>query len=293
VPTLRYTCAGERFARAARMTSPDQRLPGLAALATPGDLMLENDRVVAFFDAPDHPHHLATSGGALLDFAPRGGVDHLNHVYHITGILPRDGVRYVRWELVNAPDHAAVIFRGTLDGYPDIAVVTRYELRPCDPGLRVRTEVRHAGRLPTAWMLADAWFWGDRSMTPFAPGRGMGFRHPPLDLVDLDAGWRSFPWMAAQSHVGARHELRDGGLRRTRDAGRGQRRQHLRDGAAAYAGAAGRRPGLRADALHRPGPRGGGRGGPRARRPRAAQRRRDDRAGGPSGRRRGRAPRGR
>lgn len=200
-PTLRYTCAGERFARAARMTRPDQRLPGLAALATPGDLLLENDRVVAFFDAPDHPHHLATSGGALLIFAPRGGVDHLNHVYHITGILPRDGVRYVRWELVNAPDHAAVIFRGALDGYPDIAVVTRYELRPCDPGLRVRTEVRHAGLLPTAWILADAWFWGDRSMTPFAPGRGMGFRHPPLDLVDLDAGWRSFPWMAAQSHA--------------------------------------------------------------------------------------------
>ncbi len=197
---LRYTCGGG-FARAARMTRPDQRLPGLAALATPGDLLLENDRVVAFLDAPNHPHHLATSGGALLDFAPRGGVDHLNHVYQITGILPRDGARYAQVEIVNAADHASVIFRGTLDGYPDTTIVTRYELRPCDPGLRVRTEVRHGGRLPTAWMLADAWFWGDRGATPFAPGRGMGFRHPTLDLIELDTSWRDFPFMAAQSHA--------------------------------------------------------------------------------------------
>jgi len=183
------------------MTSPSQRLSGLAALATPGDLMLENDRVVAFFDAPNHPHHLATSGGSLLDFAPRGGVDHLNQVYQITGILPRDGARYAQVEIVNAADHASVIFRGTLDGYPDITVVTRYELRPCDVGLRVRTEVRHGGRLPTAWLLADAWFWGDRSMTPFTPGPGLGFRHPELDLLAIDTSWRDFPFLAAQSHA--------------------------------------------------------------------------------------------
>ena len=57
------------------MERPEQRLPGLDAIATPGDLMLSNGYVRAFFDAPEHPHHLATSGGSLLDFAPVDGTD--------------------------------------------------------------------------------------------------------------------------------------------------------------------------------------------------------------------------
>ncbi len=74
---IAYTCSSTA-ALAARMERPEQRLPGLDAIATPGDLMLSNGYVRAFFDAPEHPHHLATSGGSLLDFAPVDGTDHLN-----------------------------------------------------------------------------------------------------------------------------------------------------------------------------------------------------------------------
>jgi hypothetical protein len=198
---LAFTCASTA-AHAARMERPDQRLPGLDAIATPGDLMLSNDYVRAFFDAPEHPHHLATSGGSLLDFAPVGGTDHLNQVYQITGILPRDGARYTEAQLINEPGLAAVVFRGTLDGFPRARIVTRYELRACDRGLRVRTEVHHGGREAATWFLSDAWFWGDRSMTPFAPGRGEGFRHRALDLAEIDGSWSTFDWLAASSHVG-------------------------------------------------------------------------------------------
>lgn len=199
---IAFTCSSTA-ARAARMERPDQRLPGLDAIATPGDLMLSNDYVTAFFDAPDHPHHLATSGGSLIDFAPVGGTDHINQVYQITGILPRDGARYTEAQLINEPGLAAVVFRGALDGFPRSRVVTRYELRACDRGLRVRTEVHHGGREATTWFLSDAWFWGDRSMTPFAPGRGEGFRHRELDLAEIDGSWSTFDWLAASSHVGA------------------------------------------------------------------------------------------
>src|SRR5262249_34121100 len=33
------------------------------------------------------------------------------------------------------------------------------------------------------------------------PLPAQGFRHPPLDLLEIDNSWRVTPWMAAQSHA--------------------------------------------------------------------------------------------
>lgn len=197
---LAYTCAGGSV-RTYRVTRADQRPAGLDAEASVGDLVIENDRITAVIDAIDHPHHLAPSGGNLLDLAPRGGGDHLNHVYTITGILPRDAVRYRSLEVIEASDRVSVIARGALDGDPRVTVTTRYELRACDPGLRVRTEIHNGGRTLNTWFAGDAWWWGDRSLTPFVPVRGAGFSHPALDLLEIDNSWRVGPWMAAQSHA--------------------------------------------------------------------------------------------
>ena len=79
----------------------------------------------------------------------------------VTGILPRDAARYRSLELVERPGMVAVIARGSLDGDPRATVITRYELRPCDPGVRVRTEIFNGGRTLSTWFLADAWWWGE------------------------------------------------------------------------------------------------------------------------------------
>src|SRR3954452_8595243 len=42
------------------------------SLAAAGDFELSNDLVRVVLDAPEHPHHLAPSGGSIIDFAPVG-----------------------------------------------------------------------------------------------------------------------------------------------------------------------------------------------------------------------------
>ncbi|MDP3275664.1 MAG: hypothetical protein Q8Q09_10750 [Deltaproteobacteria bacterium] len=206
------------------MTDPSQRPQGLDALASVGDWIMQNGRITAVIDdispslprnattaqrvahnVSTHTHHLAPSGGTLIDLAPNGGIDHLNQVFQITGIVPRDAVHYTSLEARNEEGVAVVIARGTLDGSTNgdtqIVVTTRYELRPCDPGIRVRTELHNRGRIAWSSIVSDAWFWGDRSETTFVPGRGMGFRYPALDLLRIEASSTNFPFMAAVSHT--------------------------------------------------------------------------------------------
>lgn len=198
---LAYTCTAGP-ARIRRIARLGDRPKGPRALGSAGDFLLENDRLVAVIDDVDHAHHLSPSGGTLLDLAPRGGEDHLNQVSTVTGILPRDAVRYTRLEPLELGDGTvALVGRGHLDGDPRIAVSTRWELRPCDPGVRIRTEVWNGGQDVWAHYLADVFFWGDRGATPFLPLHGQGHHQPALDLEALDDSWRTFPWVAASVHV--------------------------------------------------------------------------------------------
>ena len=78
-----------------------ERVAGPKALAAEGDYLLENDLVRVVLDAPDHPHFIGPSGGAILDLAPLGKStlgkstgDQTNAIYHAAGVLPRDAVHY-------------------------------------------------------------------------------------------------------------------------------------------------------------------------------------------------------
>jgi hypothetical protein len=200
---LHYTCDAPSL-EVGRVQSARDRSPGLDALAARGDFVLGNDRFRAVFDDVGAPHYLAPSGGNLLDLVPRDhgaltGDDELNQVLHAVGILPGDAVHYRRVDVVDGrPAFVALVARGALDGRPAVSVVTRYEARPCEPGLRVRTELFHGGREPETFFLGDAFYWGGRESAPFAPTQGRGFEHPDLDLAELGKGFVSQPFMVAK-----------------------------------------------------------------------------------------------
>lgn len=182
------------------------RPPGLDALAARGDVLLGNSRMRAVIDAIGSPHHLAPTGGTLIDLVPRDpirgvGYDELNQVFQAVGILPDDEAHYDKLELLDqSPELVAVIARGHLYGDRDVDIVTRYEARPCEPGIRIRTEIYHGDRDPQSFLLSDAYWWGDRSVTPFVPLQGQGFLLPDLDLLELGDSIFDIPFMAAQGH---------------------------------------------------------------------------------------------
>ena len=182
-----------------RVLAPGDAIPGGPyAKATAGDLLLGNDRVVAAIDAIDRPRYLATSGGNILDLGTRGGNDdNLDQVLQSVGILPGDQARWESLEIVEAgPGVAAIQVRGTLDGRPGVKIASRYEVRPCEPGIRVRTEIVNLGDDPELWVLSDGWYWGGKATIPFVPARNEGFRHDEIDLETIGDAFREFPFLA-------------------------------------------------------------------------------------------------
>ncbi len=167
--------------------------------AVGGDLVLRNRQVTAVLDALDTPHDLAPTGGDLIDLGPTGGRDELVSMYQIAGILPDDAFAYRSMRVIDErPARVAVLLRGTLDGRPDVPVVTRYELRACEPGLRVRSELVNRSPDPLPLVLADTAHWGKRNALPFAPQDGQGFWQPELDLVELADSYFSHEYVVAR-----------------------------------------------------------------------------------------------
>jgi hypothetical protein len=194
-------CASGNAPRVSRLAPGDPIPGGLDALASPGDVVLDNGVVTAVIDAIDHPHYVAPSGGNLLDLVTASGDDDaLTHVFQAVGLLPSDSVHYEALEIEQGEGFAAVQVHGTLDGLPQIRVATRYESRPCEPGIRVRTEMINRGNEPRVWTLVDAWYWSGREALPFAPGPGRGFDQPGL-LSPVASSWEPFPFMAAAAHA--------------------------------------------------------------------------------------------
>lgn len=196
---LAYACSDGR-ATVRTLQAGDAMPTGLDALASPGDVMLENDQVRVVIDAIGHPHYVAPTGGTILDLArAEGGHDALTQVFHAVGLLPGDSVAYSSLFIDEQEEFVAVEVRGVLAGKPNMHVATRYELRPCEPGVRVRTEVLNAGNDPDTWALVDAWYWSGRETLPFAPGVGTGFIQPGL-TDPLNEAWREQRYFAAASH---------------------------------------------------------------------------------------------
>ena len=193
---IAFTCAAG-IARAYVLGPTDPIPPGIDALAAPGDLVLENDQVIAVIDALDHPHHLAPAGGMLVDLAVKGGEDGLNQSLVAAGLLPEDTAHYTSAQVIEENGVHAIILRGKLDRTDDHDIATRYEIKPCEPGIRVRTEVVNRGRDPAAWTVADAFFWGDRDFAPFIPNPAAGFVHPDFGLTEVNDVYRDSDFMAA------------------------------------------------------------------------------------------------
>jgi len=200
---LRFSCA-ESQPEIRRISSPAERPDGTKADAARGDIVLSNGQVTAVLGAIGTPRALSPGGGGLVDLVPAapGAADELNQAFQAVGILPDDAARYTSVDFIDAaPEFVAAIFRGHLDLRPQIEIVTRYELRACEPGLRVRLEVYHGARDPLTVFPADALFWGDRSLTPFVPVAGGGYAHPELDLETIGDAFRDAPFVAADAHT--------------------------------------------------------------------------------------------
>jgi hypothetical protein len=224
---LVYACSPNSVQPTVRsVEGPSDRVPGPKALAAKGDFVLENGLVRVVVDAletPDSPGHqqgLAPTGGSIIDLAPIDlpdpdmsmppsppSGDQVNGIFQGAGLLPRDAVHYETAETLRgsasspSSDFAALVFRGHLEGDRRVTVVTRYELRRCEPGVRVRTDVYNGARDPNTLYLTDAFFWGDRTLLPFIPVKGHGFHVPKLDLLALSDAWRQWPFMAARAQA--------------------------------------------------------------------------------------------
>lgn len=171
-------------------------------LAAAGDVVLANDQVEVVIEALDHPHYIGPTGGGIIDMRTRGQAnDSLRHFFQATGVLPEEAAHYTSLEIFDEGDVKAVQVMGTLDGYPDVRIATRYEIRPCEPGVRVRTEIVNGTADPQSWFLTDAWYFGDRGDLPFISGPGLGYQYPSFGLSTLGDGFRDVPYMVAYAHA--------------------------------------------------------------------------------------------
>ncbi len=182
--------------------SEDQVPGGIASLGAVGDILLSNGRATAVIDALDHPHYIAPTGGVLLDLSTTGDDnDSLRHIEHGVGVLPDEAFHYTEVLPLREPGIVGVQFRGTLQGRPDVPVATRYEMRTCDPGVRVRTEVVNLEADTWSWTMSDAFYWGGRENVGFSPVAGRGFEHPSFGLSTLPDAIHTMPFMVAGEHT--------------------------------------------------------------------------------------------
>lgn len=199
-PTVAFECeagSSELFV----VTDPSQVPGGPGALGAIGDIVLANDKIVAVIEALDHPHYLGPTGGNLVDLSNRGlDDDDLRQIAHATGLLPQDIAAYTELTLIDDGAIKAVQVTGTLYDRPDVRVATRYEIRPCEPGIRVRTELIHEGVDPMSVFVGDGFYFGDRGQLPFTPSVGAGFEHPSFGLSDVGDAIVTAPYMVAAAH---------------------------------------------------------------------------------------------
>jgi hypothetical protein len=197
---LEFTCTGGMTE--AYVLAPGEGIgTGPNVLASTGDFVLANDQMVAVIDALDHPHYVAPGGGGLLDMYVRGGTDSLRHVFQVAGLLPGEAALYEQARIIEDGDAKALQLLGALDGHPEFRIATRYEVRPCEPGIRVRTELINEGADAESWSLQDGWYFGGRESLPFLPYPGMGFDYPSFGLSTIADAVREIPFMANGAHA--------------------------------------------------------------------------------------------
>lgn len=190
-----YTCEPREGAElyAGRVADAPAQVRLARAHGGAGDVLISNGIVTAVFADVGEPIDLAPTGGTLIDYGPAGGVDELTLIYQVAGLLPDDTFAYETLDVELRGGVARVTARGTLAGRPPVRIATHYELGPCDPGLRVRSELFNGSPDPHAFFVADVAHWGKRRVAPFAPAAGEGYATRELDLLELAALWAPYP----------------------------------------------------------------------------------------------------
>jgi len=200
--TLEFSCEDGGAIVYELQTGESPPVGGMASLAAPGDIVLSNGLVTAVIDAIDHPHYLSPTGGSIIDLGtPGGGDDSVRSIFQAAGLLPHDAVAYNESRLLVEEGLAAVQFHGHLDGHPDLVVNTRYEIRPCEPGIRIRTEMINGEPDPLSWGIWDAFYFGNRESLPFTPSPGQGFDHPSFGLTTIADVIEGSPYLVAAAHT--------------------------------------------------------------------------------------------
>lgn len=199
-----FTCdaALNELLRVDRIEAVSQRPGGLNGLGTVGDVKLSNGFVDVVIANLGTQNYLDPNGGSILDLAPHGkNKDTINNIFQVVGLLPRDAAFFTSLEIIDErPNLVAVQVKGTLDGIPSVPIITRYELRPCDRGVRVRTEVLNGSTNTQTWSLVDGYYWSGRESLPFAPAPGAGFVHSSFGLTTINGAFKEFPFFAAAGH---------------------------------------------------------------------------------------------
>jgi len=201
---LAYSCNTPLLELRTLDGSPNERPGGFHALGAKGDILLGNDQVVAVLSGLENQNYVDPGGGALLDLSNRGkDNDALGELITVVGILPDDSVHYDKMILLDErPTRVAVQLEGTLFHRPDQTVHTLYEIRPCEPGVRVRTEIWNGSPDSQLWALSDGAYWSGRNVLPFTPGPESGFVAPTFDILTIDNAFRDAPFLAASTHNG-------------------------------------------------------------------------------------------
>jgi hypothetical protein len=208
-PRLAFSCPGGDTLTVKPIAAADVAgLPrGADALGSAGDVLLSNGKASAVIVGLNKQNYLDPNGGSILDLSSRtGGVsdnnDSITNIFQVAGILPRDAIFYESLTMIDeSPTRVAVQVQGRLDDKNlHGRVSTLYEMRPCEPGIRVRTELINEGFDTQLWFLSDTWYWSKREPLPFAPYAGGGLTHAGFGLLTINDAFKSFPYMSASMH---------------------------------------------------------------------------------------------
>ncbi len=166
---------GPAPARAYRIGSSADLLPGIAAEGRIGDYRLDNGVVAVVINAPENVVGFALTGGNLIDAArvgERGRRDSLRQVFlFLDATFPRQGA-FDQVAIEAARGNEAVVVATGVDSVdPQLAIRHEYRLGAGDDFLRLRTTITNTGRAPLVdYELGDAVQWG--RCQRFIPTRG-------------------------------------------------------------------------------------------------------------------------
>ena len=198
---VNFTCdaANANALSVITITESSQRPGGWAAIGASGDLKLSNAFTEVVLAGLGNQNYLDPNGGSILDLVPAGTqTDAVNGILQVVGILPGDSVNYTSMRIIDErPARVAVQFRGALDGRPGVTVSTRYELTPCDHGVRIRTELINGTPDTEMWATVDGYYWSGREALPFTPRLNSGFSHSSFSLLSINDVFFQFPYLAA------------------------------------------------------------------------------------------------